>query len=263
MEWMDTHCHLCLLQETQGILEQVRQDALMRDVKYILDVATGPAHWQAVIDHARCLSGVFAAVGVHPTCEATEIDWQQLALLAQDPSVIAIGECGLDFYHAPEAECQQQYPRFEQQIALAKQVNKPLIIHTRQSAQQTLAVLKAHSGEVTGIMHCFVEDEEIAQQALDIGFYLSFSGIVTFKNAKLVQRVAQWAPADRILIETDSPYLAPVPHRGQPNQPAFVADVGVFMAQLRGISVEALMMQLAQNAQALFGHTAFANANAA
>ncbi|HQR95996.1 MAG TPA: TatD family hydrolase, partial [Thiotrichales bacterium] len=131
--------------------------------------------------------------------------------------------------------------------------NKPLIIHTRNSSQQTLDVLKSvGAGKVTGIMHCFVEDKDIAQQALDIGFYLSFSGISTFKNAILVQDVMQWAPLDRLLIETDAPYLAPVPYRGKLNEPAYVAKVGEQMAKLKGISVESLAEQLEQNAQRLF-----------
>jgi TatD DNase family protein len=251
--WMDTHCHFSLLKEAQGTAESVWQRAKAQQVTRILDVATGADNWDKVIDHAQRFDGVYAGVGVHPTNEAETIDWDQLTTLAQRPRVIAIGECGLDFYHEPEFACQHQYERFERQIELARQTNKPLIIHTRNSAQQTLEVLRKYKGEVIGIMHCFVEDESIAQQALDIGFYLSFSGIVTFKNATQVQRVAQWAPADRILIETDSPYLAPVPHRGQQNEPAFVANVGQYLAKLRQVNESDLMTQLNANAQTLFG----------
>lgn len=251
--WMDTHCHLSLLKETQASPEVIWQRAWTQQVSRILDVATGPDNWDKVMEHASRFSGVYAAIGVHPTSEADTIDWDKLTQLTQQSRVIAVGECGLDFFHAPEAECQHQYERFERQIELARQTNKPLIIHTRNSAEQTLAVLAKYKGQVNGIMHCFVENQAIAQQALDLGFYLSFSGIVTFKNAQQVQAVAQWAPADRILIETDSPYLAPVPHRGQQNEPAFVAHVGLFLAQLRKVSAPDLMAQLTKNAQRLFG----------
>lgn len=255
--WMDTHCHFSLLKDTQGSATAVWQRAKDQQVTHILDVATGADNWEKVLHHAQTLDGVYAGVGIHPTNEAGSIDWDRLTELAQHPRVIAIGECGLDFYHEPESDCQHQYERFERQIELARQTDKPLIIHTRNSAQQTLDVLKRYQGDVVGIMHCFVEDESIAQQALDLGFYLSFSGIVTFKNALLVQRVAQWAPADRILIETDSPYLAPAPHRGKTNEPAFVSFVGQYLAQLRQTNETELMTQLSHNAQALFASIRF------
>lgn len=256
MGWMDTHCHLCLLKPEQGIISEVVSRLSAAGVHRVLDVATGKDNWQCVADNARQFDGVYAGIGIHPTSEMqeTEADWASLSELVKLPKVLAVGECGLDFYHAPEAECAHQYERFERQIHLAKQVNKPLIIHTRNSSQQTLDVLKSvGKGEVTGIMHCFVEDKAIAQQALDIGFYLSFSGISTFKNATQVQEVMQWAPLDRVLIETDSPYLAPVPYRGKLNEPAYVAKVGEHMAKLKGMDVEVLAEQLEQNAQRLFG----------
>lgn len=251
--WMDTHCHLCLLKAEQGTTDNVVNRAREHGVGRILDVSTGPDNWACVMSNTQQFETVYGAVGIHPTSETQDIDWALLAQYAADERVIAIGECGLDFYHEPEADCQHQYERFERQITLAKTVNKPLIIHTRNSSAQTLAVLKAQGAEqVSGIMHCFVEDEIIAQQALDLGFYISFSGISTFKNAELVKRVAAWVPLDRLLIETDSPYLAPVPHRGKQNEPAFVSHVGQALAQLRGISEEALMTQLHHNAKRLF-----------
>lgn len=256
MGWMDTHCHLCLLKPEQGSISEVVSRLSAAGVHRILDVATGKDNWQCVADNAQQFDGVYAGIGIHPTSEMqeTEADWQLLESLVKLPKVLAVGECGLDFYHAPEAECAHQYERFERQINLAKQVNKPLIIHTRNSSQQTLDVLKSvGKGEVTGIMHCFVEDKATAQQALDIGFYLSFSGIATFKNATQVQEVMQWAPIDRVLIETDSPYLAPVPYRGKLNEPAYVAKVGEQMAKLKGMDVQVLAEQLEQNAQRLFG----------
>jgi len=250
---MDTHCHLCLLKSEQGAIAEVVARAQAASVRQILDVSTGPDNWHCVSQHAQTFEGVYAAIGVHPTSEADVIDWALFAQLAEHEKVIAIGECGLDFYHQPESECEHQYARFEQQIELAKQLNKPLIIHTRNSSQQTLAVLRRYQGQVTGIMHCFVEDQDTAQQALDIGFYLSFSGIATFKNAAQVQDVMRWAPLDRVLIETDAPYLAPVPHRGKLNEPAYVAHVGAYMASLKGVSVEHLQARLAENAARLFG----------
>jgi TatD DNase family protein len=212
MGWMDTHCHLCLLKPEQGSVSDVVSRLASAGVHRILDVATGKDNWQCVADNAANFEVVYAGIAIHPTSEMqeTEADWQLLESLVKLPKALAVGECGLDFYHAPESECAHQYARFERQIHLAQQVNKPLIIHTRNSSQQTLDVLKSvGAGKVTGIMNCFVEDKDIAQQALDIGFYLSFSGISTFKNAIQVQEVMQWAPLDRLLIETDAPYLAP------------------------------------------------------
>lgn len=257
MQWMDTHCHLCLLKPEQGETAQVVARAHTAGVQHLLDVATGRDNWDCVLKNAHQFADIYAAIGIHPTSEMqeTEDDWQQLAQLLNDDKAIAVGECGLDFFHAPEAECGHQYLRFERQILLAQQYNKPLIIHTRQSSAQTLHVLQSvGAGQVTGIMHCFVEDKTVAQQALDIGFYLSFSGIATFKNAAQIHQVIQWAPLDRILIETDSPYLAPVPHRGKLNEPAYVANVAETVAQLKGVSLEALSKQLTRNAQQLFKH---------
>jgi TatD DNase family protein len=209
-----------------------------------------------VLDNALAFDDVYAAIGIHPTSEAiySEDDWQTMATLAAHDKVIAIGECGLDFYHAPESECGHQYERFERQIELAKQLNKPLIIHTRHSSPQTLTLLRdVGKGLVTGIMHCFVEDKETAQQALDIGFYISFSGISTFKNAALVHETMRYVPLDKLLIETDSPYLAPVPHRGKLNEPAYVAQVGARVAEIKGLPIDLVVAQLELNARRLFG----------
>ncbi|OZA16461.1 MAG: hypothetical protein B7X85_06550 [Thiotrichales bacterium 17-46-47] len=230
MGWMDTHCHLCLLKPEQGSVSDVVSRLASAGVHRILDVATGKDNWQCVADNAANFDVVYAGIGIHPTSEMqeAEADWQLLESLVKLPKVLAVGECGLDFYHAPESECAHQYARFERQIHLAQQVNKPLIIHTRNSSQQTLDVLKSvGAGKATGIMHCFVEDKATAQQALDIGFYLSFSGIATFKNATQVQE-------------------------GKLNEPAYVAKVGEQMAKLKGISVESLAEQLEHNAQRLF-----------
>lgn len=255
--WMDTHCHLCLLKAEQGTVPEVLSRAREAGVQRVLDVATGPDNWACVMAHAHAHDSVYAAVGVHPTSEATEVDWARLDSLASDARVLAIGECGLDFYHEPESACGHQYERFERQIALAIALGKPLIIHTRTSSAQTLAMLKACGAEaVGGIMHCFVEDREVARQALDLGFHVSFSGIATFKKADVVHDTVRWVPLDRLLIETDAPYLAPVPYRGKLNEPAFVAQVGAQVAALKGVSPEVLAQQLEENARRLFGLTA-------
>jgi len=253
--WMDTHCHLCLLKEAQGSTLEVMQRARSNNIHRVLDVSTGKDNWQCVLDNALAFDDVYAAIGIHPTSEASysDADWQTMAILAEHNKVIAIGECGLDFYHAPEHECAHQYERFERQIALAKNLNKPLIIHTRNSSAQTLAVLRhVGQGQVTGIMHCFVEDKETAQQALDIGFMISFSGIATFKNASLVHETIAYVPLEQMLIETDAPYLAPVPHRGKLNEPAYVAQVGARVAEIKGLPIDVVVAQLEANAQRLF-----------
>jgi len=253
--WMDTHCHLCLLKEEQGSIDAVMERARANHIHRVLDVSTGKDNWQCVLDNALAFDDVYAAIGVHPTSESdySDADWQMMARLAAHDKVIAIGECGLDFYHAPESECAHQYARFERQIELAKQLNKSLIIHTRNSSPQTLAVLReVGKGQVTGIMHCFVEDKETAQQALDIGFYISFSGISTFKNAALVHETMAYVPLERLLIETDSPYLAPVPHRGKLNEPAYVAQVGARVAEIKGLPIDVVVAQLEINAKQLF-----------
>jgi TatD DNase family protein len=256
--WMDTHCHLCLLKDEQGSNHDVMLRARAADVHRVLDVATGKDNWQCVLNHALAFDDVYAAIGIHPTSETlyADADWQTMATLARHERVLAIGECGLDFYHEPESACGHQYERFERQIELAKQLNKPLIIHTRNSSPQTLAVLRdVGQGKITGIMHCFVEDKTVAQQALDIGFYISFSGISTFKNATVVHDTIGYVPLDRMLIETDSPYLAPVPHRGKLNEPAYVAKVGERVSALKGIAPEVVRSQLEINAKLLFALT--------
>lgn len=251
--WMDTHCHLCLLKEEQGTTADIVARAEAAGVTRILDITTGRDNWQCVVDHAAEFTQVYAAIGIHPTSEMqeTEADWQLLHELLQGDKVLAVGECGLDFYHLPECDCQHQYQRFERQIELGKQHQKPLIIHTRQSSAQTLDVMQFEKAE-QAIMHCFVEDKSVARRALDMGYYLSFSGIATFKNATQVHDVLRWAPLDRIFIETDAPYLAPVPHRGKLNEPAYVAQVGLQMAALKNLSPEQVAEQLALNAQAFF-----------
>ena len=171
---------------------------------------------------------------------------------AQHPKVIAIGETGLDYFRC-EGDLKWQHERFEAHIEAAKQTGKPLVIHTRAAAQDTLRSLRNHhAADTGGVMHCFAEDWQVAQQALDIGFFISFSGIVTFKSARDVQDVARRVPLDRILVETDAPYLAPTPHRGKTNEPAFVRHTAEFVAELRGMPVAELAEATTANFFTLF-----------
>jgi TatD DNase family protein len=198
-----------------------------------------------------------AAVGVHPH-DATTLDeplHAELAALAARPEVVAVGEIGLD-YHYDHSPRDVQRAVFARVIALARAVNKPIVVHTREAAEDTLAILTAEGArEVGGVIHCFSEDRPFAERALALGFYLSFSGIVTFKNTRAVQEVAAWAPLDRILVETDSPYLAPVPMRGKPCEPAYVAYTVARVAALRGMDATALAEATTSNAERLFRRT--------
>jgi TatD DNase family protein len=194
-----------------------------------------------------------ASVGIHPNIEQTEnFTVEELVSLANHEKVIAIGETGLDYFRS-EGDLGWQRERFRVHVEAAKELKKPLIVHTREARKDTMDILENEDAKSAGgIIHCFTEDWETAKRALDIGFYISLSGIVTFKNARELQEVAKKLPLDRILIETDSPYLAPVPHRGKTNQPAFVRHVAEFLATLRGDSIENIAKTTTDNF-----HTAF------
>jgi len=198
---------------------------------------------------------LYATVGVHPEyTDVDEPDEAKLVALAQHSKVIAIGETGLDYYWQKD-QPEWQRERFRTHIRAARRCSKPLVVHTRDSAADTLRVLKEEGADaVGGVMHCFTESWDIARLALDLGFYLSFSGIVTFKNATIVKDVAQKCPLDRILVETDSPYLAPVPYRGKPNEPAYVRHVAEEIAKLRSISIESVHQATTDNFYTLFKH---------
>ena len=199
---------------------------------------------------------VYASAGFHPLQDASSpaviCDEVKDALLqcCLDKRVVAIGETGLDFYYSPE-NVDAQIEQFKMHLDIAKQVSKPVIVHTRQAKAETIRAIQAYP-EVTGVMHCFTEDWPMAKQALDCGYYISLSGIVTFKNAAALREVAKKVPADRLLVETDSPYLAPVPYRGKPNQPAYVVEVAECLAQLRGVSLAELAGQTSENFYRLF-----------
>lgn len=210
----------------------------------------------AMLDIVRSAPNLFAAVGVHPDTEedSREADLDTLIALSNDPKVVAIGETGLDYYRLT-GDLEWQRERFRVHIRAAKACGKPLIIHTRSAAADTVRVLREEGAEqVGGVFHCFTETADVARQALDLGFHISFSGIVTFKNAVELKAVARWVPLDRLLVETDSPYLAPVPYRGKTNQPAYVRHVAEEIARLRELPLEAVAEATTANFFRLFRH---------
>lgn len=216
----------------------------------------GPAR-AAVALAKRLPEKACAAVGVHPH-DATTLDdaaYAELHALAAEPVVAAVGEIGLD-YHYDHSPRDVQQAVFTKLVHLARERRKPIVVHTRQAAEDTLAILEREGArDVGGVIHCFSEDRAFAERALDLGFYLSFSGIVTFKKAEAIHEVARYAPLDRILVETDSPYLAPVPLRGKPCEPAYVIHTAKRVAELRGTTLDAIAEATTANAQRLFRHT--------
>lgn len=230
---VDSHCHLDfpgLADRLPAVLAAMQE----RGVGAALCIGVNLEDFPQVLAIAEQADNLYATVGVHPEySDVEEPDEARLLALAAHPKVLGIGETGLDYYwHKDKPEWQRQ--RFRTHIRAARQCGKPLIVHTRDSAVDTLQVLREEGAEaVGGVMHCFTENWEIARQALDLGFYLSFSGIVTFKNAAIVKEVAQKCPLDRMLVETDAPYLAPTPFRGKPNEPSYVRYVAEEIARLR------------------------------
>ena len=236
MTLIDSHCHLNyegLVDRQDEVLENARQ----RGVGGFLNISTRQNEWGDIIGVAERYADVWASVGVHPHEADAHPDLGAAALVAgaDHPRVVAIGECGLD-YHYDNSERGAQRERFRAHIDAARQTGLPLIVHTREAEEDTAEILgeAVRGGGVTGVLHCFTGTAELARKALDLGFLISLSGIVTFKNARELQDTAKWLPSDRMLVETDSPFLAPVPHRGQVCEPAFVADTAAFVAELRG-----------------------------
>jgi len=252
---VDSHCHLDRLdlEPFDNDLANALKVAGENGVERFLCVAIDRGNIPDVIAIAERFDNVYASVGVHPNEEdPQEVTAEELLRLADHPKVIAIGETGLDFFRS-EGDLEWQKRRFRNHIAAAKECQKPLIIHSREAREDTIAIMREEAAdEAGGIMHCFVEDWETARQAMEMGFYISFSGIVTFKNAAALREVAVQVPAERLLVETDSPYLAPMPHRGKPNQPAYVRHVAEQLAEIRGESFEALARQTSANFNRLF-----------
>jgi len=253
---VDSHCHLQLIDyEKLGLsLEQVLIDAAKAGVCHFLCVATVLEHYSELIDLCRRFPQIKASIGLHPGEQAQPLTAEALQSLAQHPSIVALGETGLDYYHQNDpASISSQKANFRTHIQVGHQIHKPLIIHTRNASLDTLSILQEEKAQaVGGVFHCFTEDWATACGALDLNFYISFSGIITFKNAESLRAVVRKMPLERILIETDSPYLAPVPMRGTINQPLYVQYVAAAVAGIKGLSVEELAIQTTKNYRELF-----------
>jgi TatD DNase family protein len=262
--FVDSHCHLSF-PELSSQLDTIRAAMADAQVDRALCICTTLEEFESVHALALRYDNFWATVGVHPDNEGvTEPSLEDLLARSALPRVVAIGETGLDYYQMDErkggrsvADLEWQRERFRTHIRAARQVQKPLVIHTRAASADTFAILKEEgedgsAGSAGGVFHCFTETAEVARAALDLGFYISFSGILTFKNAADLREVAAFVPADRLLIETDSPYLAPVPFRGKMNTPAYVPYVAQLLGELRGASTEAIGEQTSRNFERLF-----------
>ncbi len=236
--FIDSHCHL-VFPELVGRLDEVFTRMRDNQVTHALCVSVNLADFPNVLALAEAHEHLYASVGVHPDYpDVAEPSVDELVNLAQHPKIVAIGETGLDYFRLT-GDLEWQRQRFRHHIQAARKCAKPLIIHTRSAADDTLRIMQEEgAGEAGGVMHCFTENWAVARAALDMGFYISFSGIVTFKNAKALKEVAQNVPLDRMLIETDAPYLAPVPFRGKTNEPGFVKHVAEEIARLRGCELD-------------------------
>lgn len=255
-ELIDTHCHIQTA-EFAADLDQVLTRAAAEGVTRLIVV--GGAGDLSTNDDAVALAqkhaNLYATVGMHPhdAKDVSEGDMERLKEMTDHPKVLAVGETGLDFYydHSPRRVQIDMFGRF---VDLALETKLPIVVHNRDSDREVADVLRVRGqGNLTGVIHCFTGDHDAAREFLDLGFYLSFSGIVTFKSADTLRAVAQWVPLDRILIETDSPYLAPVPKRGKRNEPAYVRFVAATLAEVRGVPVEEMARVTCENAAALFG----------
>lgn len=260
----DSHCHLSFPQ-LKAELPQIRQAMLDAKVDRALCICTTLEEFEEVHELASTYDNFWSSVGVHPDNEDVhEPTVQDLVQRSALPKVVGIGETGLDYFRLGErtvADMAWQRERFRVHIRAARQVSKPLIIHTRNASADTLAILKEEgeggeaagsTSKATGVFHCFTETQAVARAALDMGFYISFSGILTFKTAADLREVAQFVPLDRMLIETDSPYLAPVPYRGKTNNPSYVPYVAKLLAELKGQSLETIAQATSHNFETLF-----------
>ena len=254
--FVDSHCHLDFPEyadQLPDILARMTEAKVQNAMCISVDMPDFPK----VLALAEAHDQLFATVGTHPDYEDTpEPSEDQLVGLAKHPKVLAIGETGLDYYRMGDktyAEMEWQRDRFRTHIRAAIRANKPLIIHTRSASEDTIKIMKEEgASQVGGVMHCFTESWDVAQASMDLGFYISFSGIVTFKSAKDLQATCLQVPLERMLIETDSPFLAPIPHRGKTNEPSWVAHVGQFIADLKGVPVEIVAKHTTENFKTLF-----------
>lgn len=253
---IDSHCHLDRLDLApyHGDLSLALEAAVARGVSRMLCISISVENRQAVLDIAARFDNVFATTGIHPLdvtsgTAATEelIQWAQ-----SHPKILALGETGLDYYYSDESK-QLQQESFIAHLKAGAKTKKPIVVHTRNAKEDTLALINEYGDkEAAGVLHCFTEDWDMARQALDMNYYISISGIVTFKNAESLRDVTRKVPLDRLLVETDSPYLAPVPYRGKKNEPKYVREVAEYVADLKGLSFEELAAATTENFDRLF-----------
>lgn len=250
---VDSHCHLDRLKLGERSLAQAIDAAAQRGVSHLLCIAISSQNVEAVLSIAERFPQVSASVGAHPLdVEEGAITREQLLKLTARPHVVAVGETGLDYYYTEDTKL-IQCESFAMHLEVAGQAGLPVVVHTRDARKDTLALIKQHGRhESAGVLHCFTEDVAMAAAAMDMGYYISLSGIVTFRNADALREVAQYVPIDRLLVETDSPYLAPVPFRGKPNEPQYVREVAEFLADLKGMSFEAFAHTTTENFYRLF-----------
>lgn len=251
---IDSHCHLNykgLIEDQENVLQRARAAG----IDLMLNIATRESEWDAVLDTAIRAPDVWATVGIHPheADEHPHVDTAKLVERAAHPRVVGIGETGLDYYY-DHSDRDRQQKSFRAHIAASRETGLPLIVHTRDAEEDTLAIMRDELGKgaYPGVIHCFTASGAFADAAMELGLYISISGIVTFKSAKDLQETAARLPLDRLLVETDSPFLAPVPHRGRPCEPAFVVDTVRFLATLRGESIEQLAAATSANFRTLF-----------
>ncbi len=252
--YVDSHCHLDKLDYDDVHLDvsDVINKAHSANVKQLLSVGVTLDSFPKMLELIEPYPQVVASCGVHPLDVESEFSLEKLTEYSSQSRVVAIGETGLDYHYQPET-AELQRTRFKQHVDLAVKLNKPLIIHTRNAREDTLQILREHHAEKCGgVIHCFTEDFAFARAAMELGFYISISGIVTFRQATELKEVVKQLPLDRLLIETDSPYLAPVPHRGKENQPAYVVEVAAYIAQLKGCSLKEIAEKTTRNFENLF-----------
>ncbi len=250
---VDSHCHLDKLDKSPEELAEVLNFARNRGVEHFLCVAVSVREFPLMLKAVENFDDVSVSCGVHPLYQEDACSYAQLLQMADCEQVVAIGETGLDYFYSADTK-EVQLRSFVDHIKVANQLDKPLIIHTRDARQDTIDLLKEHKAESTkGVLHCFTESWEMAEAAIALNMYISISGIVTFKTAIELQEVVKKIPLDKLLIETDSPWLAPNPYRGKPNQPGYVREVAEFIAQLKGVSLDELAKITTANFYNLFG----------
>lgn len=256
MQIVDSHCHLNIIKRQQNLAEVI-QAAQNNDVVGMLNISVELTELDDLRQQCELMPNIWMSAGIHPChCEGVKVSYVDLLEASQGDKVVAVGESGLDFFHQSKQQSGHQFEHFENHLMVAKEIKKPIIIHCRNSAEDVVRTLQQHSAaECSGVMHCFAEDKRTAEAALELGFYISFSGILTFNSAKELREVAKIIPMDKLLVETDSPYLAPVPYRGKNNQPAYVRNVLSCIAELKGVNLAELAEQTTLNFQSCFNVT--------